>query len=73
LMSAVPVPDPDKKSKRIVLSGDVPSPANPPSGCTFHPRCPLANEGESLRSQCMSEIPILNEKKSQHFASCHQI
>ena len=73
LMSAVPVPDPDKKSERIVLSGDVPSPANPPTGCTFHPRCPLANEGKSLRSQCMSEIPILDEKKSQHFASCHQI
>ncbi len=73
LMSAVPVPDPDKKSERIVLSGDVPSPANPPNGCMFHPRCPLANEGESLRSQCMLEIPILDEKKSQHFASCHQI
>ncbi len=73
LMSAVPVPDPDKKSERIVLSGDVPSPANPPNGCTFHPRCPLANEGKSLRNQCMSEIPILDEKKSQHFASCHQI
>jgi|TARA_B110000438_G_scaffold124776_1_gene121547 oligopeptide transport system ATP-binding protein len=73
LMSAVPVPDPDKKSDRIVLTGDVPSPANPPLGCTFHPRCPLANEGEVLRSECMSETPILDEKQSQHFASCHQI
>jgi len=73
LMSAVPIPDPDKKSDRIVLSGDVPNPANPPVGCTFHPRCPLANDGEKIRSQCMSEIPILDEKESQHFASCHQI
>jgi len=73
LMSAVPIPDPDKHSERIILTGDVPSPANPPLGCTFHPRCPLANEGGKFRQQCMSEIPILDEKQVEHFASCHQI
>ena len=72
-MSAVPIPDPDKHSERIILTGDVPSPANPPVGCTFHPRCPLANEGGEFRQQCMSEIPILDEKQIEHFASCHQI
>ena len=44
LLSAVPIPDPDKKSKRIILQGDLPSPSNPPSGCLFHTRCPHCTE-----------------------------
>ena len=73
LMSAVPIPDPDKKSERIVLSGDVPSPANPPSGCTFHPRCPHANQAGKLINECSTKNPFLDEKQPSHFASCHQI
>jgi oligopeptide/dipeptide ABC transporter ATP-binding protein len=73
LMSAVPVPDPDNTSQRIILTGDVPSPANPPMGCTFHPRCPLANESGKTRESCMVDIPILEEKTMDHLASCHQI
>ena len=73
LMSAVPIPNPDKKSERIVLAGDVPSPANPPSGCTFHPRCPRANEGEEFIGECSRLNPSLDEKRPSHFASCHQI
>ena len=73
LMSAVPIPDPDKKSDRIVLKGDVPSPANPPAGCTFHPRCSLANKGGEFINQCKLENPTLDEKEPSHFASCHQI
>jgi len=73
LMSAVPIPDPDKKSDRIVLTGDVPSPANPPAGCSFHPRCPLANKGGEFITQCKLENPTLDEKGLSHFVSCHQI
>jgi oligopeptide/dipeptide ABC transporter ATP-binding protein len=73
LMSAVPIPDPDKKSDRIVLKGDVPSPANPPAGCTFHPRCSLANKDGEFINQCKLENPTLDEKEPSHFASCHQI
>jgi len=73
LMSAVPIPDPDKKSERILLAGDVPSPANPPTGCTFHPRCPRANEGKEFISECSIKNPSLDEKQPSHFVSCHQI
>ena len=66
LLSAVPVPDPTKKSKRILLSGDVPSPMNPPSGCTFHPRCPIAEKG-----LCDVKEPVLRELEPGHWASCH--
>jgi oligopeptide/dipeptide ABC transporter ATP-binding protein len=70
LLSAVPVADPDRRSPRIVLKGDVPSPAKPPSGCRFHPRCPLAEErGELLR--CASEDPVLREVSPGHWVSCH--
>ena len=70
LLSAIPIADPTKKKKRIPLQGDVPSPANPPSGCTFHPRCPDCTE------QCKSERPILEEyiiNGISHFVSCHKV
>lgn len=65
LVSAVPAADPDIKSLRIVLQGDVPSPANPPSGCVFHPRCRYAQE------ICSREEPKLAEVIPGHYASCH--
>ncbi|MBI3191206.1 MAG: ATP-binding cassette domain-containing protein, partial [Pedosphaera parvula] len=65
LISAVPVVDPDSKRKRIVLPGDVPSPINPPSGCPFHPRCPVAE------ARCKTEVPPLRELKPGHLAACH--
>ena len=67
LLSAVPVPDPDRESgrTRIVLEGDVPNPANPPSGCYFHPRCRYA---EAI---CRESAPELREVAPGHFASCH--
>ena len=64
LLSAVPVPDPRNKSKRIVLSGDVPSPLNPPSGCHFHPRCPKAMD------ICSREDPPPIQGSGAHEASC---
>ena len=65
LLSAVPVVDPDSKRQRIVLPGDVPSPINPPSGCPFHPRCPVAE------ARCKTEVPALREITPGHFAACH--
>ncbi|MDD2352128.1 MAG: ABC transporter ATP-binding protein [Candidatus Caldatribacteriota bacterium] len=65
LVSAVPVPNPDFKKKRIILQGDVPSPANPPKGCRFHPRCPKAME------ICSREEPLLREIEKKHFVACH--
>jgi oligopeptide transport system ATP-binding protein len=65
LLSAVPVVDPDSKRRRIVLPGDVPSPINPPSGCPFHPRCPVAE------ARCKTEVPALREVSAGHFAACH--
>ncbi len=70
LLSAVPVPDPDRKHQRIVLKGDVPSPARPPSGCHFHPRCPLAEEVNGL-ARCSTEQPVLREVSPGHWVSCH--
>lgn len=69
LLSAIPVADVAKKKKRIPLQGDVPSPANPPSGCTFHPRCPECTE------RCRQERPILEEytiNGVSHFVACHR-
>jgi len=65
LISAVPVVDPDSKRPRIILPGDVPSPIHPPSGCPFHPRCPIAE------ARCRTEIPALREISPNHFAACH--
>ena len=66
LMSAVPAADPRIRSGMTPLDGDVPSPANPPSGCYFHPRCPHAVE------ICSREPPVLREKAPGHFVSCHR-
>ena len=65
LISAVPVVDPASKRKRIILSGDVPSPIHPPSGCPFHPRCPVAE------ARCKTEVPVLRELSAERFAACH--
>jgi oligopeptide transport system ATP-binding protein len=66
LISAVPVMDPDSKRQRLVLSGEVPSPIHPPSGCPFHPRCPRAEF-----PRCSTEIPPLREVAPAHWAACH--
>ena len=70
LLSAIPVADVNQTKKRIPLQGDVPSPANPPSGCTFHPRCPEVCE------KCKTERPVLEEyiiDGVSHFVSCHKV
>ena len=69
LLSAVPVPDPKiaRANKRIVLTGDIPSPLNAPSGCPFRTRCPYATE------QCAAEMPAFNEVKPGHFVACHRV
>ena len=67
LFSAIPNPDPDKKMERIVLKGDIPSPANPPAGCRFHTRCPEACE------QCGREVPVYREVEPGHFVACHKV
>ncbi len=68
LLSAVPIPDPviDAQRERILLSGEVPSPLNPPSGCVFHPRCPIAIDS------CQSVVPELRQVDSDHWAACIQ-
>ena len=69
LLAAVPVPDPEIESKREhkVMKGEVPSPINPPSGCVFHPRCPMAVEG------CRSVTPELREIKPGHWVACTEV
>jgi oligopeptide transport system ATP-binding protein len=66
LLSAVPVPDPTVQKTRILLQGDIPTPLNPPSGCVFHTRCPIAQF-----PICASDVPALVEHKPGHFAACH--
>ena len=67
LLSAVPLPDPEKSRarQRILLEGDIPSPINPPSGCRFHTRCPYATD------RCRKEMPVLKEYGPGHFGACH--
>jgi peptide/nickel transport system ATP-binding protein len=64
LMSAIPIPDPTLKRERIILKGDVPSPLNPPSGCRFHPRCPIAME------ICSQQEPEFREVTPDHWVAC---
>ncbi|MFL7868392.1 MAG: ABC transporter ATP-binding protein, partial [Anaerolineales bacterium] len=68
LLSAVPIPDPraTRARKRVILEGDPPSPANPPAGCRFHPRCALAKE------HCRTETPVWREIKPNHWVACHE-
>jgi peptide/nickel transport system ATP-binding protein len=66
LMSAVPKPDPRYQAERIILEGDVADPANPPSGCYFHPRCRYAID------ICSQEEPMLQELRPDHFCACHR-
>jgi oligopeptide/dipeptide ABC transporter ATP-binding protein len=68
LLSAVPIPDPDRgrERKSVVLEGDVPSPINPPSACNFHPRCPRFHEG-----RCDVDTPPLDPVAQGHFVACH--
>jgi len=67
LISAVPIPSPkiEKKRKRIILKGEIPNPANPPTGCVFHTRCPIA------KKICEMEIPEYREVENNHFVACH--
>ena len=66
LLSAVPIPDPvlDAQRERVLLTGEVPSPLNPPSGCVFHPRCPVAND------TCSQILPELREVETNHYSAC---
>ena len=66
LMAAVPVADPRVRSGNVELQGEVPSPANPPSGCYFHPRCEFAVD------ECRTETPVLREITPNHFVACHR-
>lgn len=65
LLSAIPVPDPTKKINRIILQGDIPSPANPPSGCKFHTRCMYAKD------ICKEQVPEFRDLGGEHFVACH--
>ncbi|ARI76434.1 ABC transporter ATP-binding protein [Halobacillus mangrovi] len=67
LMSAIPVPDIHVQRERIPLEGEVPSPDNPPTGCRFHTRCPIATE------QCKREVPEFREIKNGHYVACHEV
>jgi oligopeptide transport system ATP-binding protein len=69
LLAAVPIPDPDieKQRPRSVMKGEIPSPINPPSGCVFHPRCPLAV------GACREEVPQLRELAPRHWVSCPRV
>jgi peptide/nickel transport system ATP-binding protein len=65
LLSSIPKPDPKRNKQRIAISGEIPNPANPPSGCHFHPRCPYA------QPICAQESPPLREITPGQFAACH--
>jgi oligopeptide/dipeptide ABC transporter ATP-binding protein len=71
LLSAIPVPDPSRRSKRLLLQGDLPSPLRPPPGCSFHTRCPIAEAG-----RCHTEVPVLRSVRGgddgvEHRVACH--
>ena len=66
LLSAIPIPDPEVKREQIILKGDVPSPANPPLGCRFHPRCPYATQ------RCKKEEPLLKDIGEEHYVACYK-
>jgi peptide/nickel transport system ATP-binding protein len=70
LMSAIPIPDPEIRRQRVILTGDVPSPVNPPSGCRFHPRCPLRAELGNP-DICAAQIPPLIDRGGEHLCACH--
>ena len=65
LFSAIPVPDPDVKMKRIILEGSIPSPANPPKGCKFHTRC------KECMEVCKNKVPLRHTEPDGHFVHCH--
>ena len=71
LLSAIPIPDPTYRKERIVLKGDVPSPISPPSGCHFHPRCPVAIE--KCRTVDVNLAPVAGAEVSGHQAACHLV
>jgi oligopeptide/dipeptide ABC transporter ATP-binding protein len=64
-LNSIPIPDPRVRRKKEFLKGEVPTPLSPPSGCRFHPRCPIAID------RCKFEEPILREYAAGHFAACH--
>ena len=68
LMSAIPIPDPTLKRQRIILKGDVPSPLNPPSGCRFHPRCPVV-----MQEVCVAQEPAFQDIGGGHWVACHRV
>ena len=67
LLSAIPIPDPKPRTERIILTGDVPSPLNPPEGCFFNPRCPIASD------ECRKQTPELKAHANGHFVSCLKV
>jgi oligopeptide transport system ATP-binding protein len=76
LLSAVPIPDPiaeiERTKKRVILQGDVPSPANPPKGCNFSSRCPLRSEALKRKNiDCGQIEPVFKEVADGHWAACH--
>lgn len=75
LLSAVPIPDPKKNRnrRRIILTGDVPSPINPPPGCRFHPRCPVAQERKGAMARCSQVVPEWRELAAGHWVTCHEV
>jgi oligopeptide/dipeptide ABC transporter ATP-binding protein len=67
LLAAIPVPEPKARRERIELEGDVPSPANPPSGCPFHPRCPIAS------AECAEVVPEFRDVGGGHYVACIKV
>jgi oligopeptide/dipeptide ABC transporter ATP-binding protein len=65
LLAAAPIPDPSRRGRKLVLEGDVPSPLNPPPGCAFHTRCPIAQE------ICRKETPLLRDIGEKRVVACH--